>query len=551
MAEETSGAGRLLSGLRLDELLGEVHDRLGQVISARDNLQGLLDAVVAVGAGLELDSTLQRIVRAAVDLVDARFGALGVLGDGGGLARFVHEGIDAPTRSLMGHLPEGKGLLGLLIEHPEPIRVPDLRAHPASVGFPPNHPPMTCFLGVPVRVGGEVFGNLYLTDKRGAAEFTADDEAVVTALASAAGIAVENARLFELSCERERWLAATAEVNAALLGGADQEASLHLIAERACQLTGADCATILLTTDSGALTTAAAHGPAADRLAAADLAGVRELFRSVLAENRPRVVADLGATDACGPAVIVPLNAQGGVLAVARDKGGAPFASDRAPLLAGFAGQAAMALELAATQRAQRLLDVLADRDRIAQDLHDHVIQRLYATGMSLQGTLRRITDPAVRERVQTAVEQLDQTVREIRTSIFDLTAEEGDGLRRRLLDIVAEVTGAAGPVPAVTMSGAIDTLVPTQVADHAAAVLREALSNAVRHARASQIAVLAHAADTLTIEVRDNGVGIGDPTRRSGLANMVNRAEQCGGACEVTGTPGGGTTVRWRVPLG
>ncbi|WP_425393550.1 GAF domain-containing protein [Actinokineospora enzanensis] len=225
--ERTAKATDLISGLRLDELLRELHERLGELLHARDSLQGLLDAVMAVGAGLELDSTLQRIVRAAVGLVDARYGALGVLGDGG-LSRFVHEGIDAETRSHMGRLPEGRGLLGLLIEHPEPIRLLDLTRHPASVGFPRNHSPMGSFLGVPVRVRGEVFGNLYLTEKRGG-PFTADDEAVVQALAAAAGVAIENARLFERSLDRERWLTAAGEVNTQLLAGASQGETLDLI----------------------------------------------------------------------------------------------------------------------------------------------------------------------------------------------------------------------------------------------------------------------------------------------------------------------------------
>ncbi|MCG8915557.1 GAF domain-containing protein [Actinokineospora sp. PR83] len=555
----TAKATDLLSGLRLDELIGEVHDRLGEIMTTRDSLQGLLDAVMAVGAGLELDSTLQRIVRAATELVDARYGALGVLGEAGGLARFVHEGIDAETRSHMGHLPEGRGLLGLLIEHPEPIRVPDLREHPASVGFPANHPPMTCFLGVPVRVRGEIFGNLYLTEKRGSAEFTADDEAVVQALAAAAGVAVENARLFERSRARERWLTAAAEVNTSLLAGVSQEESLHTIARRVTELTGADCTLILLADSSrdGELAVAAAEGTLGEGLDTADLRALGDLLADIGDAGTPRLVADLAAVAdgtgvaRLGPAIAVALRTAGGVLIALREKGGRPFGVDLSPLLAAFAGQAAVALELAEKQRTQRLLDVLADRERIAEDLHDHVIQRLYATGMSLQGTLRRITDPDVRTRVHRAVEQLDQTVREIRTSIFDLQAVDGaESLRRRLLDIAAEVGADAETSPAVTMSGAIDTLVPAAVGDHAAAVLREALSNAVRHSGASTITVSVHAGDDLLVEVADDGVGLGEPTRHSGLTNLRHRAEQCHGHCDVEPAEGGGTVVRWRVPL-
>ncbi|RLK58103.1 GAF domain-containing protein [Actinokineospora cianjurensis] len=542
----------LISGLRLDELLRELHERLGDLMHTRDSLQGLLDAVMAVGAGLELDSTLQRIVRAATDLVDAQYGALGVLGDGG-LSRFVHEGIDAGTRSRMGHLPEGRGLLGLLIEHPEPIRLTDLAKHPASVGFPPNHPPMGSFLGVPVRVRGEVFGNLYLTEKRGG-PFTADDEAVVQALAAAAGVAIENARLFERSRDRERWLTAAGEVNTQLLAGASQGETLDLIARRVLELTEADCALILLVdeTTRDLLRVGAATGEVSAEL---DVSAYGPLIEAVLRAEQPRAVADLSVEvefGALGPAVVVPLRTAGGVLLAAREKGARTFGADTAPMLASFAGQAAVALELAEKQRAQRMLDVLADRDRIAQDLHDHVIQRLYATGMSLQGTLRRIEDPEARARVHRSVEQLDQTVREIRTSIFDLQAvDDSASLRRRLLDVVAEVGAGAATSPAVSMAGAIDTLVRPEVGEHAVAVLREALSNAVRHSGAAEIVVEVSAGDALAVTVRDNGVGVGAPLRRSGLENMRRRAEQCHGRFEVESSESGGTAVRWEVPLG
>ncbi|MCG8925903.1 GAF domain-containing protein, partial [Lentzea sp. CC55] len=217
MDGQEAPARSLLGGLRLDELLDEMRDRLAEIGSTRDKMQSLLDAVLAVGAGLELDSTLQRIVQAAVELVGARYGALGVLGSRHNLSQFVYVGIDPETRSHMGHLPEGKGLLGLLIKDPRAIRLHDISEHAASVGFPPNHPAMHSFLGAPVRVRDEVFGNLYMTEKRDGGDFTADDEVVLEALAAAAGVAVENARLFERSRMRERWLEATAEINAQLL----------------------------------------------------------------------------------------------------------------------------------------------------------------------------------------------------------------------------------------------------------------------------------------------------------------------------------------------
>src|SRR5256714_7741030 len=235
-----------LSGLRLDDLLKEVQDRLTEIVKTRDRLRGLLDAVIAVGAGLELDSTLQRIVQAAVQLVGARYGALGVVGRRGGLSEFVYVGISPEQRTRMGHLPDGRGLLGLLINHPQVIRLPDISQHPASVGFPPNHPPMHSFLGAPVRLRNEIFGNLYLSEKQGGAEFTAEDEVVLRALAAAAGVAVENARLFEQVRMRQRWLEASSEIRAELLAGASTEDALRLVAQRALELSAADVVLILL-----------------------------------------------------------------------------------------------------------------------------------------------------------------------------------------------------------------------------------------------------------------------------------------------------------------
>jgi len=223
------------SGLRLDELLREVQQRLAEVVATRGRMQGLLDAVLAVADGVELDTTLQRIAQAAVNLVDARFGALGVLAPDGSISRFIYVGLDEATRARMGALPEGKGLLGQVILGGQPLRLSDLGEHEASVGFPPHHPPMRTFLGVPVRVRDAVFGNLYLTEKNGGGAFTADDEVVVAALATAAGIAVHNADLFEQGRLRQQWLEASAEIRNELLAGASEEDALGLIAQRQCK----------------------------------------------------------------------------------------------------------------------------------------------------------------------------------------------------------------------------------------------------------------------------------------------------------------------------
>ncbi|MEV8436061.1 GAF domain-containing sensor histidine kinase [Actinosynnema sp. NPDC051121] len=551
---------RLLGGLRLDELLDEVRERLTEIASTRDKMQGLLDAVLAVGAGLELDSTLQRIVQAAVELVGARYGALGVLGAQENLSEFVYVGIDPETRSHMGHLPQGKGLLGLLIKDPRAIRLHDLAEHPASVGFPPNHPPMHGFLGVPVRVRDEVFGNLYMTEKTDGTDFTVDDEVVLTALAAAAGVAVENARLFERSRMRERWLEATAEINTELLGGALADDALRLVAQRTRELSAASLSLIVLADGvDGRLRLAAGAGERVEGLVGGVLAGTGTVVGEVLASATPMLVEDLGgrlgdASVDAGPGVAVPLRAGAsvtGVLLVAREKGGARFGAEQVPLLASFADQAAVALEFAENQRARRLVDVLEDRDRIARDLHDHVIQRLFATGLSLQGALGAIREPQVRERVRKAVHQLDETVLEIRTSIFDLQAgDDLPGLRRRLLDLVSELTEDAAVTPTVRMTGTVDNSVPDDVGEHAEAVVREAVTNVVRHARAKELVVTVEAGAELTIAVVDDGVGLPPKVARSGLRNLEQRAAGLGGTCSVTGEPGGGTRLTWQVPL-
>lgn len=560
-----------LAGLKLDELLGGVQDRLTEISRTGDRLQGLLDAVLAVGGELELDATLQRIVRAAVELVDARYGALGVLdgAEGGGLAEFVHEGIDEQTRARMGHLPQGHGVLGLLIDDPRPIRLADIADHPSSVGFPPNHPPMRSFLGVPVRVREEVFGNLYLAEKRGGGEFTVDDEIVLRSLAAAAGVAVENARLFEQSRMRERWLEAVATINAEMLAGASLDDSLGRIAWFARELAAAAGTAILLVDGNGdgeTATVGAVSGQLGDNIATGGVFTVDSVLADVMRTLQPKAVPDLNAatttlpspvSELCGPAVVSPLRSTAGasgLLLAVREKGASQFHSHQVQLLASFAAQAMLALEFANKQDSERQLALLADRDRIGQDLHDHVIQRLFATGMGLQGVLRQVSDPHAYRRIQEAVEHLDQTVREIRTSIFDLHSmgrdQGGSSLRRALLDIVAELTSDTGMSPSIRISGAVDALVPQHLVEHVHAVVREGISNAVRHSKGSQVLLEVDVHESVTITVADDGIGTPPQGRRSGLRNLHRRAEACAGEARIEPREGGGTVLCWTAPL-
>jgi signal transduction histidine kinase len=522
------------------EGLFDLQARLTETAKSRDRLQGLLDAVVAVGAGLELEGTLNRIVRTAVELVDARYGALGVVGPDQQelLSEFVYVGADDDPRR------------GVVLENPHPTG--ELADQPRRR-----------VLGEPIRVRGEVFGNLYLTEKRADGhEFTKDDEIVLKGLAAAAGVAVENARLFEEARLRERFMAASREVNSHLLGGGSSQDALSLIAQRACELSAADCALLLLSDGARVVVRAAAGDGGAD-MVGMTLSVNEPLVADMFQMQGPEMIGDLSTIVPAtwrlpfGPAVAVPLRAGNvvtGVLLAMRVRGGQRFPREHVPLLASFADQAAFALELAEKHRAQRQLDVLADRDRIAGDLHDHVIQRLFATGMSLQGTVRRITDPAARRRVSRAVEQLDETVREIRTSIFDLHTTGTDGsasLRRRMLDIVEELSADSDVTPSVRISGAVDTLVPEALAAHATAVLREAVSNAVRHSHAASIVVTVEAGADLIIDVVDDGVGMPPGVARSGLLGVERRAGKCGGMAVVVPGPEGGTRLTWRAPLG
>ena len=560
---ETPGVTAGLDGLRLNELLNEVQDRLAEMANTPRRLEGLLDAVVAVASGIELDSTLQRIVQAAADLVDARYGALGVLGEHDGLSEFVYVGVTHEQRERMGSLPEGKGLLGLLIRHPETIRLSDLGRHPSSVGFPPNHPPMRSFLGVPVRVRDVVFGNLYLAEKNNAAEFTADDEVVLEALAAAAGIAIDNARMYEQAQRRRRLLEASTEIRDELLAGTSPTETLDLVARRTRELLAADTVLLLTPATPGAVDVVvrAAAGHVDESTVGTSVAATVPAVSEVYGSGAARVFSDTGqalgpgfAHAAFGGGVAVPLRTSaagpGGILVAVRAKGAVGFPPETVPVLASFADQAALALVSADGQRARQRLELLADRERIAADLHDHVIQRLYASGLKLQGTLPHVADAPVRERLKDVVAQLDLTIKEIRTAIFDLhnDPDTTTSLRRRLLEAATDVIGEDGPALSVRLAGTVDTLVTGRVADHAEAVVRESVTNAVRHADAASITVTAEAGEELVITVADDGNGMTEDVVLSGLANLERRADACGGSMTVVSD--GGVVVTWRVPL-
>lgn len=546
-----------------------------------DRERGLFTAVVSVAAGLELGATLRRIVQAAVELVDATYGALGVLDADGKLGEFVHVGIDAHVAEAVGHLPRGEGILGLLIDHPVPLRLDDLTLHAASAGIPPGHPTMTSFLGVPVRVRGEVFGNLYLTDKRSGTGFTSEDERTVMALAAAAAVAIENARLYERSRQRQHWQQAVTDIANAVLAGGEPDEVLALVANRARTLTGADVALVALPDDDDCLTVEIVDGrgeavsPMTENVL--DIVSGWELQRipaqslahDAFADGISRVEREgarvLGLGDeedgTFGPGVIIPLVTSElvlGVLVLLWADGDGAVPRDVLDLAGSFGSQAAVTLVLAKARREHERLAVYEDRDRIARDLHDLVIQRLFATGMMLQGTTRIADVPdAAADRVSRAVDELDETIKEIRQTIFALH-EPVDGptssARGRVLRETSQSAALLGFEPAVRFAGPVDSMLTREATDQLVAALREALTNAAKHADAKRVDVMVQIdrGDVILV-VTDDGVGISDEGtgRRSGVANISARAHGLGGSCSLERVASdGGTRLTWRVPL-
>ncbi|MEI4280853.1 GAF domain-containing sensor histidine kinase [Klenkia terrae] len=554
-----------LAGMGLNDLLEEAQDRLASVARTQERVPELLAAFLSVSSGLDLDGTLHRVVLAAAHLVGARYGALGVLAPGGGLGTFLTVGVTAEQRAAMGRPPHGDGILGQLITAPRPLRIDDLAEHPSSVGLPPGHPPMRAFLGVPITVRDVVFGNLYLTEKRGGGPFTDEDERVLVALAAAAGTAIDNAHQHRDRAELSRWQAAVGDVRAALLDGQPPEVALALVVERVASLTEADGAWLLLGPDAaGGWEVQAQSGVglvdlSGERLWPADsppLQAVVDTGAVVIVDLAGRSSTGPDGHVAWGPALGVPLPGppgRGAVVVAARRAGRATFDPGCGQLVRAFADQVALALDTAARQRVARRLDVVADRERIARDLHDHVIQRLFAAGLSLQAALPRVADDQVRVRLSRVVEQLDETVRDIRTTIYDLhdsrAVDPSAGLRRRLREVVTETAGDVLRT-AVRTSGAVDSLVTGPLAADVLAVVREGVSNSARHAAARHVTVTVEVTEEVVVEVRDDGRGIDPAVARSGLRNAADRAERRGGSCVAVPLPDGGTALRWRVPL-
>ena len=528
----------------------------------------LAAAVTAAASGGHLEATLHDIVHAAVRHVDATYGALGVLtNDGRRLDRFVIAGMDEHDLERIGRLPDGLGLLGVLVDDPRVLNLADLNTHPAAVGLPPGHPPMRSFLGVPVRVGDDSFGNLYLTEKRNGDIFTDADVEIAQALAAVAGLAIGNARLVERTEVRDRWRQAGTDMTLDLLSGGSPDEVLRSVATRVTVLASADLCAVLAPSlvDDESLTIVAAEGEAA-----ADMEGVRiplqgtyigsthqaggfrmidDISTMPVVGRRAATVVEL--TAGYGPAMVAPVGSppDRDLVVVMRTSGREPFSHDELQMFSTFVSRASAVLELSRAQQRERQLRLQADRDRIARDLHDHVVQRIFATALSLDRLSRSLApdEPEAAARLSASVDELDSTISEIRTAIFELQQDDGpepSTVRRQLSDVVRQATEGHVLQRDVRFRGPVDQL-PRDLTPDLVAVVRELVTNVVRHADAHRVTVTVTAGEEIRVTVTDDGCGLPPVTVRSGLANLADRAERRGGRFSIR-TGASGTEVCW-----
>ncbi len=562
-----------LSPKPLDELLAEVQSQTNPGLSAQGRVHSLLQAVLDIGGDLDLATVLRRLTEAAAHLAEARFAGLGVIGEDGSFTEFIPVGLSQAQAERIGRFPHGKGVLGTPLYERTALRLSDLREHPDFGGFPKGHPGMSSFLGVPIQVRGEVFGNLYLTEKENGGQFDEEDETVVTALATAAGVAIENARLYEETRLRERWLGASTEITTRLLSGADTDEVLAYMAEQAREIGGADTAVIMLPDPhaKGHLFAEIADGPIAQEILGTPVEIHDSACGWVYESGEPVAIPDLRQANCpmlthrgYGPGLLVPLGTPGntrGVLLLGKLSERAPFDGNIRRMLNSFSVQAGVALELAEARRDSERIVVLEERDRIAKDLHDVVIQRLFASAMTLMSTVRLINSPEAEERVQGTIDELDGTIREIRSTIFDLQnppSRRDTSLRGRILRLAENTAHSLGCHPGVSLDGPIDASVADEVGEQLLAVLGEGLTNVARHARATEVHVSVAVEEqsvtgrptTLTLTITDNGVGLPETGRRSGLRNLNQRAQALGGGFSARKCETGGTVLVWRVPV-
>jgi GAF domain-containing protein len=546
--------------LELDELLEQLIHRADDVLATQGRLRGLLRANAAVAADLNLPVVLRRIVDAARDLLGARYAALGVVGRDGQLEQFVHAGIVGDVVAEIGELPRGRGILGLLISNPVPIRLADLTGHPASAGFPAGHPPMGAFLGVPIRSGEEVFGNLYLTERSQGGEFTAEDEELAIALAAAAGGAIANARRFNESEQRRRWLAASGELTPLLLSGQASE-PYELITRHALEAAEADFAALALPHGSDQVAVRAVSGLTGAELRdrTAPLEG--SLAGHAITSAKPVLVTDYSAEPGAatlsadiGPMMVVPLAAGEevlGALLFGRVAGRPGFTQASLQMATAFASTAAVTLELSQARADQMALARMEDHDRIASELHDHVVQELFALGIGMQGLAGRTDRPEHAARIRNYIDAIDKVIIKIRNTIFQLYArDQGPGsLQAQLLEILSEHSLRVGLTASIRFAGPIDTSVDAALARDILAVTREALTNSARQASAAELS-LGLADGLVTLAITDSGGGLTWPDETDALASIRLRAEHHGGTVAISRPADGSARLTWTARL-
>ncbi len=552
-----------------------VSKRLGRHLGA------LVEAGMILASELELDSLLQRIADLSREVIDARYAAVGVLGRDGKLTRFIHSGIDQPTVDRIGHLPEGHGVLGVLVEERRPLRLREISEHPRSYGFPEHHPPMHSFLGVPIVVRDQVFGRLYLTEKRDASEFTKDDERIALTFASQAGVAIENARLYDeiqsRSAElvkRMSELSSVERVGDLLISGGSIDEVLRSTVGEAVALTGGSRGSLLLLDEStGELIVNQMVGPSSP----ADYMGTRlapgsSKAHGVLARSKPEIVEDLGGdpevheetlrrlgNPRSGAFVPLIVGSRGlGTLAVYDRKDERPFSTDDLAMLQILANQAAIALENDRLTEALRDLAVLEERERIAKELHDGVIQSIYSVGLALQGSvsfLRKDPDLA-NKRIDQAISELDNVVRDVRSYIFELRphAVEEKGFADAISELVKDLEVNTLAQTSIDLDPDSCASIAEEQQRHVIQIVREVLSNIARHGQPSEVAVtcLYGTDGDVVIEIADDGMGF-DPSRvkrGEGLNNIERRALDLGGVFEMTRREPKGMRFSLRIPV-
>ncbi|MGV9299724.1 GAF domain-containing protein [Amycolatopsis sp. NPDC003676] len=542
----------------LDQLLGELVERAQEVISTQGRLRGLLRATQSITGSLALPALLRRLVESASELVGARYAALGVIGPDGRLTEFVHTGMDAEAVKRIGRLPEGKGLLGAVVEDPRPVRLDRLQDDPRSTGFPEGHPPMTSFLGVPVRVRGEVFGDLYLADAE-QGRFNEEDEQLALALAAAAGSAIENARLYETARNQQEWLRASAAVTRELLS-ADLGDPLGRVVEYARELASADLVSVTRPAErEGYLFVERAVGAGAEQLAGRELLTESTVAGTVFARGEPRIgswpdeLSRLSVPSVLSlnldSVMLVPLAGNGtvaGVLTVSRLAGRPAFTADDLEIAAWFADQAAVALELAQA-RAEREDAALHDeRDRIAARLHSEILNRLYAAGLSLQTTAGLAKSAVVAARLRETIADLDDVINHVQQTVFrldDVVAPGPEPIRDQVLRVLAQAREELGLAVSTRLTGKLDP-VPSDVV---VPLLADALPLVARHASADSVEVEIRAEETqTTVTVRYEGSGDLAVSAAPGLAALAEQASRRGGTLTVAG----GSRLSWSVPV-